>query len=54
MKVAKSTRVLIVDDDVIFRAFLRSCLDELEHVEVLDVARDGREALKKIKAQNQT
>jgi len=46
---SKLTRVLIVDDDVIFRTFLRSCLDELADVEVLDVARDGREALQKIK-----
>ncbi|MDQ6967434.1 MAG: chemotaxis-specific protein-glutamate methyltransferase CheB [Mariprofundaceae bacterium] len=46
---SKLTRVLIVDDDVIFRSFLRSCMDELEHVEVLDIARDGRDALEKIK-----
>jgi len=48
--VSKLIRVLIVDNDVIFRTFLRSCMDELEHVEVLGVARDGREALQKIKA----
>lgn len=46
----KPMRVLIVDDDVVFRAFLRSCLDELQDIEVLDVARDGREALQKIKS----
>ena len=46
----KPMRVLIVDDDVVFRTFLRSCLDELEHIEVLGVARDGREALQKIKS----
>ncbi len=47
---SKSTRVLIIDDDVVFRTFLRGCMSEMDHVEVLDVARDGREALKKIKA----
>jgi len=47
---SKLTRVLIVDDDVIFRTFLRGCMSEIEHIEVLDVARDGREALQKIKA----
>jgi len=44
----KPIRVLIVDDDVIFRSFLRGCLSQLSNVEVLDVARDGREALKKV------
>ncbi len=46
---SKSIRVLIVDNDVIFRTFLRGCMSEMEHIEVLDVARDGREALKKVK-----
>lgn len=45
----KSTRVLIVDDDVVFRTFLRGCMSEMEHIEVLGVARDGRDALQKIK-----
>jgi len=45
----KSIRLLIVDDDVVFRSFLRSCLKKLDNVEVLDVACDGRDALKKIK-----
>jgi len=45
----KTIRVLIVDDDVVFRSFLRTCMSSLDHVEVLDVARDGREALTKIK-----
>ncbi|PCI45688.1 MAG: chemotaxis response regulator protein-glutamate methylesterase [Proteobacteria bacterium] len=47
---SKLTRVLIVDDDVVFRTFLRGCMSEMAHVEVLDIARDGREALEKIKA----
>jgi len=46
---SKPIRVLIVDDDVVFRTFLRGCMSEMEHIEVLGVARDGREALKKIK-----
>jgi len=46
---SKPTRVLIVDDDVVFRNFLRSSLSDMEHVEVLGVAGDGREALHKIK-----
>ncbi len=45
----KSIRVLIVDDDAIFRTFLRSCMSEMEDIEVLGVARDGRDALQKIK-----
>jgi len=44
----KAIRVLVVDDDMVFRSFLRSCLSKIDGVEVLDVARDGRDALKKI------
>jgi len=45
-----ATRVLIVDDDVVFRNFLRGCLSKLENIEVLGVAYDGRDALKKIQS----
>ncbi|MDQ6950231.1 MAG: chemotaxis-specific protein-glutamate methyltransferase CheB [Mariprofundales bacterium] len=43
-------RVLIVDDSVIFRNFLRGCLSNISNVEVVGAARDGVDALEKIKA----
>lgn len=42
-------RVLIVDDSVAFRMFLRRCLMTMSEVEVVGVARDGVEALEKAK-----
>ncbi|MDX8396812.1 MAG: chemotaxis-specific protein-glutamate methyltransferase CheB [Mariprofundaceae bacterium] len=42
-------RVLIVDDSVVFRSFFRGCLSEIDQVEVVGIARDGRDALKKVK-----
>jgi len=48
----KTIRLLIVDDSVVFRSFFRSCVSQLPHVEVVGVARDGRDALNKIKAMN--
>jgi len=43
-------RLLIVDDSVVFRTFFRGCLSQLDNVEVLGTAKDGRDALNKIKA----
>ena len=42
-------RILIVDDSVAFRMFLRRCLMTMSDVEVVGVARDGIEALEKAK-----
>jgi two-component system chemotaxis response regulator CheB len=42
-------RVLIVDDSVAFRMFLRRCLMTMSDVEVVGVARDGIEAMEKVK-----
>lgn len=42
-------RLLIVDDSVAFRMFLRKCLTALDEVEVVGVARDGLDALAKVK-----
>jgi len=42
-------RVLIVDDSVAFRMFLRRCLMTMPDVEVVGVARDGIEAMEKAK-----
>ncbi|MDX8413507.1 MAG: chemotaxis-specific protein-glutamate methyltransferase CheB [Mariprofundales bacterium] len=44
------TRVLVVDDSVVFRNFLRGCLNAMKSVEVVGIARDGVDALEKIKA----
>ncbi len=44
-----NTKVLIVDDSVVFRNFLRKCLSELSRIEVVGVARDGVDALEKIR-----
>jgi len=46
----KKIRLLIVDDSVIFRTFFRSCVSQLPNIEVIGVARDGRDALNKIKS----
>lgn len=43
------TRVLVVDDSLIFRKVVRDCLAEIPEVEVVGVARDGRAALEKIR-----
>ncbi|MDQ6964270.1 MAG: chemotaxis-specific protein-glutamate methyltransferase CheB, partial [Mariprofundales bacterium] len=42
-------KVLVVDDSVFFRNFLRGCLNAMKGVEVVGVARDGVDALEKIK-----
>ncbi|MDQ6952634.1 MAG: chemotaxis-specific protein-glutamate methyltransferase CheB [Mariprofundaceae bacterium] len=45
----KKIRLLIVDDSVVFRTFFRACVAQLKHVEVVGIAKDGRDALNKIK-----
>jgi len=45
----QKTRILIVDDSVVFRTFFRGCVEQLAHVEVVGIARDGRDAVQKIK-----
>jgi len=42
------TRLLVVDDSVVFRMFLRKCLMGLDALEVVGVARDGVDALAKV------
>jgi len=44
------TRVLVVDDSVVFRNFLRGCLNAMRSIEVVGIARDGVDALEKIQA----
>jgi len=44
------TRVLVVDDSVVFRNFLRGCLNAMKSIEVVGIARDGVDALEKIQA----
>ena len=49
-KSAAKKRVLIVDDSVVFRTFFRGCISQIAQVEVIGIAKDGRDALSKIKA----
>ena len=49
-KNSNKKRLLIVDDSVVFRSFFRGCVSRLSDIEVIGVARDGRDALTKIKA----
>ncbi len=42
------TKLLVVDDSVVFRMFLRKCLMGLDALEVVGVARDGIDALEKV------
>ncbi|MDG2223111.1 MAG: chemotaxis-specific protein-glutamate methyltransferase CheB [Rubripirellula sp.] len=44
-----SLQVVVVDDSTVFRKAVRDCLREMDGVEVVDVARDGRIALEKIR-----
>ena len=47
---SKKTRLLIVDDSVVFRTCLRSCVNTLADVEVVGAAQNGRDAIVKIKS----
>jgi len=44
----KNIRMLIVDDSVVFRSFMRRCLNAIEGVEVVGTASDGQMALRQI------
>ncbi|MDX8406021.1 MAG: chemotaxis-specific protein-glutamate methyltransferase CheB [Mariprofundus sp.] len=46
----KALRALIVDDSVVFRTFIRRCLNDMEGVEVVGAASDGKAALRRIEA----
>ncbi len=41
-------RTLIVDDSVVFRSFMRRCLTDIDHVEVVGTASNGEMALRQI------
>ncbi len=43
-------RVLVVDDSAFARKVVRECLARSEHIEVVDIARDGLEAIEKVSA----
>ncbi|MEM9586627.1 MAG: chemotaxis response regulator protein-glutamate methylesterase [Planctomycetota bacterium] len=45
----KKLRVLVVDDSIIFRMVVRECFSELPGVEVVAAAKDGIDAIEKIK-----
>jgi two-component system nitrate/nitrite response regulator NarL len=46
----KKIRLLLVDDHPVVRRGMRSCLEGIRHVEVVDEAVDGKEAVEKVKA----
>jgi len=52
MIAVKQQRTLIVDDSVVFRSFMRRCLDGLDHIEVIGTASDGEMALRQISKLN--
>jgi two-component system, NarL family, nitrate/nitrite response regulator NarL len=45
----KKIRLLLVDDHPVVRRGMRSCLEGIRHVEVVDEAVDGKEALEKVR-----
>ncbi len=45
----KKIRLLLVDDHPVVRRGMRSCLEGIRHVEVVDEAVDGKEAVNKVK-----
>ncbi len=45
----KRIRLLLVDDHPVVRKGIRSCLESLDHIEIVGEATDGREALAKVK-----
>jgi two-component system nitrate/nitrite response regulator NarL len=46
----KKIRLLLVDDHPVVRRGMRSCLEDIKHVEVVDEAVDGKEAMEKVRA----
>lgn len=49
IKLKKRIRLLLADDHPVVRRGMRSCLEGIKHVEVVDEAVDGREAVEKVK-----
>jgi two-component system nitrate/nitrite response regulator NarL len=45
----KKIRLLLVDDHPVVRRGMRSCLEDIRHVEVVDEAVDGKEAVEKVR-----
>src|SRR5882757_3461852 len=45
----KKIKLLLVDDHPVVRKGIRSCLDGLENLEIVDDATDGQEAVKKVR-----
>ena len=45
----KKIRLLLVDDHPVVRRGMRSCLEGIRHVEVVDEAVDGKEAVEKVR-----
>ncbi|MDX8384307.1 MAG: chemotaxis-specific protein-glutamate methyltransferase CheB [Ghiorsea sp.] len=43
-------KVLIIDDSIVFRTFMRGCLRDLAEAEVVGTASNGREALEKMES----
>ncbi len=50
LKRKKRIRLLLADDHPVVRRGMRSCLEGVKHVEVIDEAVDGKEAMEKVKA----
>ena len=48
MKAGQLQRTLIVDESVVFRSFMRRCLGDVEHIEVIGTASDGKMAMRQI------
>jgi len=46
--VKKNIRALIVDDSVVFRSFMRRCLNDIDGVDVVGTASDGKMALRQV------
>jgi len=46
--VKKTIRAMIVDDSVVFRSFMRRCLNDIDGVEVVGTASDGKMALRQV------
>ncbi len=44
----KNIRALIVDDSVVFRSFMRRCLNDIDGVDVVGTASDGKMALRQV------
>jgi len=47
-QLSATMRTLIVDDSVVFRSFMRRCLSDIDAVEVIGTASDGKMAMRKV------